>query len=80
MDFIAGDWAYTIIIRPQPPFTGGSSLEIGLYAQFLFYKDNIGVAGIAKSCYKDKIVKIRGGWKLYKALYAQTIIFHDHMD
>ena len=32
----------------------GSSLEIGLYAQFLFYKDNIGVAGIAKKRYMPK--------------------------
>jgi hypothetical protein len=44
---------------------GGWRLEIGLYAHLNFHK---GVAGIAKSCYKDKIVKIKGGWKPSKAL------------
>ncbi len=38
------------------------------------------MAGIWKKCYKDKLYEIRGGWKLSKALYAQTIILHDHME
>ena len=77
MAFIVDNWAYTVIIRPQPPFNRWlESLEIGLYAQFLFYKGTIsGVAGIAKKCYKPKIVETRGGWKLSKALYAQNDIF-----
>jgi len=44
---------------------GGPSLEIGLYAQ-------LRVADLAKSCYMPKIIKIKGGWKLSKALYAQS--------
>jgi len=52
--------------------TGGPSLEIGLYAHLNFMRGAV----LAKSCYMPKIVKIRGGWKLSKALYAQKIYFY----
>ena len=75
--FIEDKWAYTAFICPQPPFWRVARVLKSAYMPIWTF---VRVAGLAKSCYIPKIVRIRGGWKLYKALYAQNIILHDHMD
>ena len=69
--FIEDKWAYTAFICPQPPFWRVARVLKSAYMPIL---TSWGVAGRVKSCYMPKIVKIIGGWKPYKALYAQTII------